>query len=109
MNRDAAYLQDILASAKAAQEYISFIPRENFRLLPEKQDAVMRALQVVGEAARRLSQETKDAMPDVPWRRLIGMRNILIHQYDNVDLDIVYDTVMDYLPVLVKRIEAFLA
>jgi uncharacterized protein with HEPN domain len=108
MNRDLVYLQDILTSASAAQEYVRGLSRQTFLGLREKQDAVIRALEVIGEAARRLSQEGKDAIPDVPWRRLAGMRNILIHQYDNVDLDLVYDTVTEYLPPLIQRLRSFL-
>jgi uncharacterized protein with HEPN domain len=81
---------------------------EAFVGLREKQDAVIRALEVIGEAARRLSQESKNAMPDIPWPKLIGMRNILIHQYDNVDLDLVYDTVRNFIPPLIERIQMFL-
>jgi len=102
------YLRDALDSARAARDYLKGVSREQFLELREKQDAVMRALEVLGEAAGRLSQEGRDALPDVRWRRLVGMRNILIHRYDNVDLDIVYDTVMDNLPKLIERLEAFL-
>jgi uncharacterized protein with HEPN domain len=107
MNRDAAYLQDVLSSASAAVEYLQGVSREKFPALREKQDAVIRSLEVLGEAARRLSQESKDAMPDIPWQKLTGMRNVLIHQYDNVDLDLVYDTVVEYLPGLIQKIKAF--
>ena len=108
MNRDQAYLQDILASALAAQEYIHGLSREAFLGLREKQDAVIRALEVIGEAARRLSQQSKDAISEIPWSKLTGMRNILIHQYDNVDLDLVYDTVMESLPPLIAQIRNIL-
>jgi len=104
MNRDLVYLQDILTSALAAKEYLRGLSRRKFLTLREKQDAVIRALEVMGEAARRLSPERKDAIADIPWAKLIGMRNILIHQYDNVDLDLVYDTVKEYIPPLIQRL-----
>jgi uncharacterized protein with HEPN domain len=108
MNRDQVYLRDILASAEATQEYIQGLSLEAFVGLREKQDAVIRALEVIGEAARRLSQESKNAIPDIPWPKLIGMRNILIHQYDNVDLDLVYETVHNFIPPLIERIKVVL-
>ena len=108
MNRDPAYLQDILTSALAATEYLRGLSRRKFIATREKQDAVIRSLEVIGEAARRLSQEGKDALPDIPWQKLTGMRNILIHQYDNVDLDLVYDTVKENLPTLIERLTSSL-
>ena len=108
MNRDRVYFQDILTSALAAQEYLEGLSLDAFLDLREKQDAVIRALEVMGEAARRLSQEARDAIPDIPWRRLTGMRNILIHQYDNVDLNLVYDTVKEFLPPLIQRLRMIL-
>jgi len=105
MKRDTVYLQDVLAAAQAAMTYLRGLSREDFLAQPEKQDAVIRTLEVMGEGARRLSAEAKQAIPDVPWRRLIDMRNILIHQYDSVDLDIVYDTVTRFLLPLIQRVQ----
>jgi len=108
MDRDRVYLRDILDSASAAQEYIGGLQRQTFLSLREKQDAVIRALEVVGEAVRRLSDKTKAAMPEIPWDRFRRMRNILIHQYDNVDLDLVFDTVEKDLPLLERAVRAYL-
>jgi uncharacterized protein with HEPN domain len=108
MDRDRVYLRDILGAATAAQEYLLGLDRETFLSLREKQDAVIRSLEVVGEAVRRLSDQTKAAMPEIPWEKFRGMRNILIHQYDNVDLDLVYDTVNQDLPLLERTIRIFL-
>jgi len=108
MDRDRVYLRDILGAATAAQEYILGLERETFLSLREKQDAVIRSLEVVGEAAGRLSDKTRAAMPEIPWEKLRGMRNILIHQYDNVDLELVYDTVNQHLPSLAQAVRAYL-
>ena len=108
MNRDRVYLQDILTSAMAAEEYLLGLSRDTFLDLREKQDAVIRSLEVIGEAARRLSQDCKDSIPGIPWPKLTCMRNILIHQYDNVDLDLVYDSVKESLPPLIERLRAVL-
>ena len=104
MNRDRVYLQDILTAAASAREYLQDVSRERFGALREKQSAVIRELELVGEAARRVSGECREALTDIPWRRLTGMRNFLIHQYDNIDLDTVFDTVMEFLPPLIERL-----
>lgn len=108
MDRDRVYLRDILSAAAAAQEYILGLPCDTFLSLREKQDAVIRSLEIIGEAVRRLSDKTKAAMPEIPWEQFRRMRNILIHQYDNVDLDLVYDTVNQDLPFLERTIRVFL-
>jgi uncharacterized protein with HEPN domain len=74
-----------------------------------KYEAVNRKFEIVGEAARRLSPESQDQFPEIPWRLLTGMRNILIHDYDDVDLDVVWDTVQKDLPTLIARIENYVA
>ena len=68
-----------------------------------------RKLEIIGEAARRLTPAVRGQFPEIPWNLLTGMRNILIHDYDDVDLDIVWDTVQRDLPPLVIRLAAHLA
>ena len=109
MDRDRVYLGDILGAATAAQEYILGLDRKRFLSLREKQDAVIRSLEVVGEAAGRLSDKTRADLPEIPWEKLRGMRNILIHQYDNVDLELVYDTVIRHLPSVAQAVRIYLA
>ena len=72
------------------------------------QDAVIRRLEIMGEAARRISVETHEDHPDLPWSDLIGMRNIMIHEYDDVDLHIVWETVHCDLSPLIDAIENIL-
>lgn len=66
-----------------------------------RQDAVVRRLEILREAARRVSETTRDAHPEVPWRLLIGMRNVLINDYPDVNYAIVWDTVQKDLPQLI--------
>ncbi|MGL4880282.1 MAG: HepT-like ribonuclease domain-containing protein, partial [Waterburya sp.] len=69
------------------------------------QDAVIRRILIIGEAARRISQETKQNLPTVPWTAINGIRNRLVHEYDDIDLDVVWDTLIKSLPILIKELE----
>ncbi|WP_309603916.1 HepT-like ribonuclease domain-containing protein [Phenylobacterium sp.] len=81
--------------------------RDAAALLSDKRTryAVIRAVEIVGEAASKVSAETRAALPDLPWREAIGMRNFLIHDYHDLDLVAVVKVVRDHLPLLVRRIE----
>lgn len=105
MSRDSAFLLDILEAAKLALGYVSGKTREQFYQETQCQDAVIRRLEIIGEAARRLSPETRQTLPDLPWNSMIGIRNVMIHEYDDVDLTIVRDTVERDLPLLIQAIE----
>lgn len=108
MRRDDVCLLDILDSAKTAADYVAGKTREEFLADRQCQDAVIRRLEIIGEAARRLSDETREAHPDLPWRELLGQRNILIHKYDDVDFAIVWETVQKDLPALIAYLEPLL-
>ena len=71
-------------------------------------DALLYEIVVLGEAARRLSPETRAAHPDVPWREIIGMRNRLIHGYAAVDRDIIWTVVTEDLPSLIASLQSSL-
>jgi uncharacterized protein with HEPN domain len=71
--------------------------------------AVVRLLEILGEAARRVPSEIQQGHPGIPWSYIVGMRNRLIHGYDRVDLDIVWSVVVADLPLLVARIEEIIA
>lgn len=66
--------------------------------------ALLQAVQIVGEAAGKLSVEARNELPDVPWPRITGMRNRLVHAYMNVDEDILWITAVDHLPPLLLRL-----
>lgn len=105
MLRDPQYLLDILEAARLACGYLAGKTEEEFYHDVEKQDAVIRRLEIIGEAARRISEETKNTMPDLPWKEMVGMRNFLVHEYDGVDVSVVWDTVQVHLPKVIKILE----
>ena len=69
------------------------------------QDAVIRRLLIIGEAARRVSEETRQTLPQIPWAAVNGMRNRLVHEYDQIDLDIVWDAATNSVPMLVLELK----
>lgn len=108
MQRDRVYMLDILEASKLAVSYIGNKSRDDFLNDCQCQDAAIRRLEIIGEAARRISDETQAAFPHLPWREMIGMRNIMIHEYDDIDLDTVFKTVQKDLPPLIKSLEEIL-
>jgi uncharacterized protein with HEPN domain len=108
MRRDRAYLLDILEAARLAREYLGEKTKDAFLEDILCQDAVIRRIEIIGEAARRLSQEAQREFPDLPWNEMIGMRNVMIHDYDGVDTVMVWETVKKDLPVLIATLEKVL-
>lgn len=105
MWRDDAYLLDILIAARRVQEFSAGLTWEQFEQSSLHHYAIMKALETIGEAARKISAETKAAHPEIPWGELIGMRNRLIHEYFRIDLVKVWDVVQNNIPTLITLIE----
>jgi uncharacterized protein with HEPN domain len=105
MSRDLDYAADILAAARLALSYVEGVAYGEFLDDTMRQDAVVRELLIVGEAAKRLSEEFKALHPDIPWRQMAGMRDILVHAYDHVDLDQVWRMTTDELSELIEAVE----
>lgn len=105
MSRDSAYLLDIFKAAKLALNYLEGKTKEEFFKDTQCQDAVIRRLEIIGEAAGKVSVATTTKFPNLPWKKMVSMRNIMIHEYEDVDLSIVWDTVQNDLPPLVSLLE----
>lgn len=103
--REPNYLRDMLNAAQLAQSFVQGIDWEVFEQDLMRQAAVIRQLEIIGEAARRISTETQAAIPSIPWAKVIGMRNRLIHEYDAIDLEVIWDTIHLALPGLIIAIE----
>ena len=92
------YLTDIVAAIDAAQAFVVGINDAQFRADQRTVYAVTHALEIVGEAAKRIPETVRGRYPAVPWRLMAGMRDRLIHGYNTVDLDVLWKTVTEDLP-----------
>lgn len=102
---DSLSLKDMLSHAREAVELLGNSSREELGRNRVIQLALTRLVEIVGEAANRVSEETRKANPKIPWPQIIGMRNRLIHGYDVIDFDLLWDTVTDDLPPLIATLQ----
>ena len=107
MKDDRVYLMHIRDCLTRIAEYTEG-GREAFFADTKTQDAVIRNLEVIGEAVKNLSQAHRDAHPDIPWKRIAGLRDLLIHRYFGVKLDTVWEVIERELPNLGQAIEQML-
>ena len=105
MERDDAYLLDMLLAARDAVEFSSQITYPQFESSRLHRNAILKAVEIVGEAASRVSSGTRERQPDIPWSDIIGMRNRLVHAYFEVDDSLVWQTVQEDIPTLITQLE----
>ena len=106
---DVLYLRHMQDAILRIQSYVEGFDLEAFLQAPLHQDAVVRQLQIVGEASNKLSDGLRDSTPSVPWRTIRGMRNRITHDYIGVDLRIVWKTVDESLPGLLQEVQQLIA
>ena len=104
----SAYLKHIRESIVKIEKYTEG-GQKTFLEDTMIQDSVIRNLEIIGEAARNLPVDLRKSHPEVPWRSITGMRNVLIHEYFGVDLDIVWKVVVQRLPILKSHVTVMLA
>ncbi|HSK79482.1 MAG TPA: DUF86 domain-containing protein [Thermoanaerobaculia bacterium] len=107
MRDDRERLLDILEAIERAEKYASQ-GKEAFLRDELVQVWILHHLQIIGEATRALDASFREAFPEIPWTKIVGMRNILIHQYFEIDTEIVWAVVEDDLPSLKEKIQAAL-
>ena len=107
-DRNKDYLIDVKNSIELINEYISGFSKEEFLNNQEKQDAVVNRLQVIGEASKNIGESLKNKWSGIPWKQMAGMRDILIHRYHGIDVELVWDTINDDLDVILQKINEIL-
>ncbi|HEY2082871.1 MAG TPA: DUF86 domain-containing protein [Verrucomicrobiae bacterium] len=102
-------LRDILHAGQLIAGYVKDTSEPAFAADIQKQDAVVRRLEIIGEATVHLSESTRQAIPELPFRKMRGMRNIVAHDYANVDLKIVWEVVTMHVPEVCVILDKFFA
>ena len=102
-------VQHMIEAATQALDFVRGHTRSSFEASPMLRFALMRAVEVVGEAASRVSEEGRAECPAIPWAQIVGMRNRLVHAYFEINEDILWDTVQLALPPLLQQLEAAIA
>lgn len=99
------FIEHILFCIRKIQDYTGNLTEKDFKNNELIQDAVIRNIEIIGEATKKISKDLKSQYPDIPWKEMSGMRDKLIHDYFGVDVDVVWKTVNDDIPFLKSLIE----
>lgn len=109
MNREYDdYLRDMLENAELALTFVNGMEYDKFFEDEKSKYAVMRALEVSGEAARQVPENVRKVAPEIPWREITGMRNKLMHEYFGANMKVVWRTVQEDLPVIIPALRKML-
>ena len=108
MVRDKAWLLDAARAGKLALQFSQGISREQLESDLRTQSAILYQIALIGEAIKRLSREFRNQHPEVPWDDVAGMRDVIAHKYDRIDLDIVWQVIQRNIPELLSMIEPLL-
>ncbi len=84
------FIEHILESIDSIKEYVHGVSKADFLSSKEKQDAVLRRIEIIGEAVKNIPEDVKDKHPEIPWKTIAGMRDIVVHNYFGVDLDLTW-------------------
>ena len=104
-DKDAACLWDMLQAAREVVEMMQDHDITGFLDNTVLQRAVERCLEIIGESARRVSPQGKETLLEIPWREIIGQRNILAHEYGQIDHELLFKTVAEDVPELIRQLE----
>lgn len=102
------YLDDLYESINKIEEYILNTSEETFSINTQIQDSILHRIQLIGEIVKRIPEEYKMKYPSIPWKEIAGTRDNIVHDYDGIDLSIVWDIATTYIPKLKPQIEQML-
>jgi uncharacterized protein with HEPN domain len=103
--RNASYLWDMLEAARAVLELTQGITLSEYSGDKLRYLAVERAIQIIGEAANRVSPAFQATHPEIPWRKIVDQRNVLVHEYGDVEHALIWELVQRHIPILVDQLE----
>ena len=101
-------LEHIIDSILSIEEYTEKISKNDFKNDAKTQDAVIRKLEIIGEAVKNLPASFKNKNPEIPWKKIAGTRDVLIHEYFGVDVNMIWIVIKEDIPKLKKQIEKIL-
>ncbi|MEQ9235917.1 HepT-like ribonuclease domain-containing protein [Coleofasciculus sp. E2-BRE-01] len=104
-SRESGYLWDMLQAARRLQEFTAGLSYEAYLESILLQSAVERQLEILGEAARRMSDDFRQAHPEIPWSDIIGQRNVIAHQYEEIRQERIWSVVTSDIPTLITQLE----
>ena len=105
---DIVFLEHILDRANKIIQFTQGMTENDFLDDEKTQSAVIRELEVIGEATKRISENYKNSNTEIPWKLMSGMRDVLIHDYEGVDPYTVWDTIQQNIPILIEQIKKLL-
>jgi uncharacterized protein with HEPN domain len=106
--RDKIFIQHILESINLIEQYIEDKDQEDFLNIRQLQDSIIRRIEIIGEAVKNLTDDFKVKYNEISWREIAGMRDILIHQYFGIDLNLTWKTIKEDLPQLKENLNKIL-
>lgn len=98
------FVEHILECIKRIEEYTEGITKDVFFNSTQIQDAIIRRIEIIGEAVKNIPEDMKNRYPDIPWKRIAGMRDILIHEYFGIDLELTWEVAKEEIFELKKKI-----